>query len=73
MKWRKAAGFESRRVAEWTEHCGFRLTVTNKIRLAGSWQRSRLWMAYIDNDYVGCANTLEGAKMAAELIAATYG
>jgi len=65
--WKKARGFATRHTIEVAEFKGYRLSITNRVRINGRWITCEQWLAYLDKDYLGCAATREGAKLIAVL------
>lgn len=61
--WKEAAGFESRRLICYTIVSGYKLKVSKHERIAGRWKESKRYHAYLDNDWIGYASTLDGAKL----------
>ena len=63
MQWRKASGFDARRLTHTARHEGFAFKVTRYERINGQFILSPFYHAYIDNDYLGYAATADAAKL----------
>lgn len=67
MQWKKARGFSSRRILEIAEYKGFKFKVTDKEFVNSRYKKSKYFLAFIDNDFLGYASTLNGAKLICQL------
>lgn len=63
MQWTAAKGFESRRTDFVARSGGVTYRVSSKERINGNFVSSRFYHAYMDNDYLGYAATVAGAKL----------
>lgn len=63
MQWKRARGYDSRRLDFTAKHGSFTFKVTRYERLDGRFLLSPFWHAYIDNDYLGYSQTADGAKL----------
>lgn len=69
LNWKKAKGFSTRYLLEIAEYSGYKFKVTDKERIDHRYRKSKFFLAYIDNDYLGYAESLQQAKLICHLTA----